>query len=76
MLVSSGRKPFWSCTNEAIEQMQGDLPWGRVLDAGTGAHSLTWISSLQTDSWTAVTMEDVRIHSYESFGAVCAVCSL
>ena len=31
------------------------LPWGRMLDAGTGAHSLHWVSGLDTTAWTAVT---------------------
>lgn len=38
-----------------IVQMQGSTPWGRLLDAGTGRHSLAWISSLETLGWTAVT---------------------
>lgn len=38
-----------------IERLQADRPWGRVLDAGTGAHSLAWIESLATDGWVAVT---------------------
>ena len=38
-----------------LERFQGARPWGRVLDAGTGLHSLQWIRTLQTDGWTAVT---------------------
>lgn len=38
-----------------IEQLQGDAPWGSVLDAGTGVGSATWITSLPTARWTAVT---------------------
>lgn len=38
-----------------IEGLQGDAPWGHVLDAGTGRTSLRWICELPTDSWTAVT---------------------
>lgn len=38
-----------------IESLQGDAPYGRMLDAGTGTHSMRWIASLQTESWTAVT---------------------
>ena len=29
-----------------------------MLDAGTGAHSLSWISQLPTDKWTAVTASE------------------
>ena len=39
----------------AIEELQGETPFGRVLDAGTGLRSLRWIIGLETDSWTAVT---------------------
>ena len=38
-----------------IEQLQGEGRWGRLLDAGTGANSIRWISELATDQWTAVT---------------------
>ena len=39
----------------AVERMQGDRPWGSVLDAGTGSHSLKWLTRLPTARWTAVT---------------------
>jgi hypothetical protein len=45
---------------DTIERWQGDRPWGRVLDAGTGAHSLQWIRSLDTTGWTAVTGDPAR----------------
>ncbi|MCW4460501.1 hypothetical protein OK349_02195 [Sphingomonas sp. BT-65] len=38
-----------------IEDLQGDLPWGSLLDAGTGTHSVRWVSSIATDRWVAVT---------------------
>jgi hypothetical protein len=38
-----------------IEELQGAEPWGAVLDAGTGTHSMGWLLSLQTERWTAVT---------------------
>lgn len=38
-----------------IEGLQGDFPWGAVLDAGTGTHSIGWIGALPTERWTAVT---------------------
>ncbi len=31
--------------------------WGRVLDAGTGRHSLSWIAGLRSQDWTAVTID-------------------
>ncbi|GAA5236856.1 class I SAM-dependent methyltransferase [Verticiella sediminum] len=41
-----------------IAALQRGLPWGRVLDAGTGVHSLRWVSGLQTEAWTAVTASE------------------
>lgn len=38
-----------------IEAMQGEATYGRVLDAGTGPRSLGWLTTIQTDSITAVT---------------------
>ena len=38
-----------------IERAHGDRPWGSVLDAGTGDHSLGWICGLPTRRWTAIT---------------------
>ena len=38
-----------------IARWQGDRPWGRVLDAGTGEHSLRWIDGLPHAGWVAVT---------------------
>lgn len=32
----------------AIEKQQGDRPFGRFLDAGTGLHSLRWIATLKS----------------------------
>lgn len=40
-----------------IKKAQGDKPWGRFLDAGTGVHSLKWIQSLTTEGWTAITAD-------------------
>jgi len=39
-----------------IEELQGNLPWGAMLDAGTGTHSAGWIATLPTTRWTAVTV--------------------
>jgi hypothetical protein len=44
-----------------IARAHGTRPWGRVLDAGTGEHSLRWLASLPTDSLTAVTIERWRL---------------
>jgi hypothetical protein len=38
-----------------IVRLQGSTPWGSVLDAGTGRHSLSFVKSLPTVRWTAVT---------------------
>ncbi len=41
-----------------IEAWHGDAPWGEVLDAGTGDHSLGWICGLPTARWSAVTGDE------------------
>lgn len=38
-----------------IEALQGETSYGRVLDAGTGPRSLSWLMTLKTESITAVT---------------------
>ncbi|MEM9055665.1 MAG: class I SAM-dependent methyltransferase [Pseudomonadota bacterium] len=38
-----------------IERVQGQRPWGAFLDAGTGTHSIGWVTQLSTQRWTAVT---------------------
>jgi hypothetical protein len=38
-----------------LEEWQAGSPWGRVLDAGTGEHSLRWLTGLKTERWSAVT---------------------
>jgi len=48
--------PIFDC----IRYSQGDEPWGTVLDAGTGIHSLEWILELLTTSWVAVTGDPKR----------------
>lgn len=42
---------------DVIERIQGDLPWGSMLDAGTGAQSASWIAGLKTSRWTAVSAD-------------------
>ncbi len=51
-----------------IEQWQGAAPWGRFLDAGTGVHSLKWIQTLSTSSWTAITADHGMKRNCESAG--------
>src|SRR5215213_2881956 len=38
-----------------IEALHGEASFGRILDAGTGPRSFRWLTSLETDSITAVT---------------------
>ena len=38
-----------------VEALQGDIPWGRFLDAGTGVNSSLWSTDLTTEAWTGVT---------------------
>jgi hypothetical protein len=40
-----------------IVRLQGETPWGAVLDAGTGRHSLSFVKSLPTTRWTAVSAQ-------------------
>jgi len=41
----------------SIEARHGELPWGRVLDAGTGVHSLRWLATLPAQHCVAVTAD-------------------
>ncbi|MCP4808094.1 MAG: class I SAM-dependent methyltransferase [Proteobacteria bacterium] len=40
---------------DSLERFHGDRPWGRVLDAGTGEHSLRWLTGLAPEQIVAVT---------------------
>ena len=51
-----------------IEAWQGETSWGRFLDAGTGVHSLKWIQTLNTTSWSAITADIGMKRSIESSG--------
>ena len=42
---------------DVIERIQGDVPWGSVLDAGTGTQSARWIAGLTSTRWTAVSAD-------------------
>lgn len=41
----------------SIEKLHGTRLWGKFLDAGTGLHSLKWVQTLATTSWTAITAD-------------------
>jgi hypothetical protein len=45
---------------DTVVRWQGGRPWGCVLDAGTGEHSLNWICGLPQEGWTAITGDPVR----------------
>lgn len=51
-----GRGTVWPLFS-AITAIQGEAPFGRVLDAGTGPRSIRWLSGLDTEAITAVTGE-------------------
>ncbi|WP_411834352.1 class I SAM-dependent methyltransferase [Pseudoxanthomonas mexicana] len=40
---------------DRVTALHGDLPWGAVLDAGTGRSSMQWLLQRDTPRWTAVT---------------------
>lgn len=44
-----------------IEEQHSPLPWGRVLDAGTGDHSLRWLLGIPAEQITAVTVDTLRM---------------
>ncbi|MHC9084662.1 class I SAM-dependent methyltransferase [Luteimonas sp. RIT-PG2_3] len=40
---------------DRITALHGHLPWGAVLDAGTGRGSMRWLLAQDTERWTAIT---------------------
>ncbi len=42
---------------QTIERCQGCKPWGKLLDAGTGLHSVQWMQSLMTTAWAGITAD-------------------
>ncbi|MGD9805514.1 MAG: hypothetical protein AB7E81_20635 [Hyphomicrobiaceae bacterium] len=48
------------------ERIQGDVPWGSILDAGTGIKSVQWISGLRSSRWTAVSADADHLTSVRS----------
>ena len=53
-----------------IAKLHGPLPWGSLLDAGTGTHSIGWVGSLATDRWTAVS--GAEAHAAQTADAIAA----
>lgn len=53
-----------------IAKIQGNLPWGSLLDAGTGTHSIGWVGSLATERWTAVS--GAEAHAAQTAEAIAA----
>ena len=49
-----------------VEKFNGDRDWGKFLDAGTGAHSLRWIQTLNTIGWTAITADNQMKRNIEN----------
>lgn len=47
---------------KTIEKFHGAKSWGRILDAGTGVHSIKWIQSLPSSGWTAITADTNMRH--------------
>jgi len=43
-----------------IERFHAGRPWGAFLDAGTGWHSLSWLRTLDTERFTAITGAPAR----------------
>lgn len=52
--MAPGVRRAGSTVFQYIEDLQGSTPWGSFLDAGTGTHSMGWITALDTARWTAV----------------------
>ena len=48
-----------------IERYHGAASWGRVLDAGTGDHSLSWLRTLDSENLTLVTGAAARARRLE-----------
>ncbi len=53
----------------SIEEQQGDKPFGNILDAGTGMHSLRWIATLShkgMTGFTAITADQTMKRNVQS----------
>jgi precorrin-6B methylase 2 len=50
---------------DTITAWHGSAPWGKLLDAGTGAQSLKWAMQLDTVSITAITADIGMMNSME-----------
>ena len=53
--LADNNAAFTGSLYDVVSRMQGDLPWGSVLDAGTGRGSMAWLLGLETTQWTAIT---------------------
>ena len=53
-----------------IEDVHEDLrkPYGRILDAGTGGHSLKWLATLPTDAVDCITAVTACVEINQCFG--------
>lgn len=52
----------------SLEERQGNLPFGSILDAGTGLHSLRWIATLHPKGmtkFTAITADKTMQHNVQ-----------
>ncbi|MCH2189614.1 MAG: class I SAM-dependent methyltransferase [Gammaproteobacteria bacterium] len=59
-MTEKKRRSKGSLLFRTIEEEQGNLPWGNVLDAGAGVNSIEWLAGLTTDSITGVTGSKVE----------------
>lgn len=49
-----------------IATLQGDRPWGRFLDAGTGVNSSLWSTAMTTDRWVGVSGSPAHARQVEA----------
>lgn len=54
-----------SAVFDHIATLQGDTPWGRFLDAGTGVNSSLWSTDLRTDRWVGVSASPAHARQVE-----------
>lgn len=54
-----------------VRELQGERPWGRILDAGTGWSSLAWLCRLPRQQLTAVTASLERAEVLRKSFACC-----
>ena len=49
-----------------VAELQGEVPWGRFLDAGTGVNSSLWSTALVTDRWVGVSGSPAHARQVEA----------